>query len=67
MAVGLKLQKESETLAGLRRSAASDRHDFGFLGLDELVDLGHEAVGQLLDVVAATALVIFRDFLGLRS
>jgi hypothetical protein len=48
---------------GGARGRSSDRHDLGFLGLHELVDLGDVLVGQLLDVVAGTTLVVFGDFL----
>src|SRR3546814_13671094 len=39
----------------------SYRHQFLFLGLDHLVDVLDALVGELLDFVAAAALVVLRD------
>src|SRR3546814_1749342 len=41
----------------------SYRHQFLFLGLDHLVDVLDALVGELLDFVAAAALVVLRDLL----
>src|SRR5688572_21986367 len=47
----------------MERFARSELHDLGFLVLQQRVDGRHVAVGELLDLFLATALVVLRDHL----
>jgi len=47
--------------------AVSDRQHFGFLGLDQAVDLRDDAVRQALHIVLATPLIVLRHRLVLEQ
>src|SRR5438128_2171259 len=47
--------------------AASHRHQIGFLRMQDLVDLGDVPVGELLDIVLRTALLVFGNRFGLEQ
>src|SRR6202790_3445398 len=67
MAAESKYRQSDAPARRKRPETASNRHDFGFFRHHQPVDFSNVFVGELLDVIACTTLVVLGDFLVLHE